>query len=865
LSLCRFEPENAETLDEAHSPEKEGKSMAGRPMTALVFFLGGGDAEMAEIRAILQAQNLSFHDRQLRWGARLSEYRDELAQLPPNAVPVLVELEPDIPPPPGAVVVDHHDQRAGRNQPTSLEQVADLLDLSLNRRQKLIAANDRGHIRAMRAMNATAEEIADIRAADRKAQGATPEDEAAAAESIARRLRETAPETALVDSQTNRTSPIADRLFDTYSRLFIRTPDGATHFFGDGATIRRLRRLCELRNPSPRHWFGGELPENGFFGVHARLADPEIDRMSRTTPHSHHIFLFPFTIRSQETGDRRFTETMEDALTAFGWIPSPFHSEAAEDQEESSLDEAELRLRYSEMAYFHPFVRPAIFGESDDDGAPVMRYFTHPHGPGGEFRFTFQGWGMDAPEEYVLEVQDIALRIYDTRVGVLSLELNNWDRPELTDVLRINDSGRRIYPQFLGRGGIEPTKRTFLPEEVKLILNRGPDGPQPIPETFPEADFRSRHHRVAEYIHHLLGKHFTTNPGEFKTGHARFLFRPTIDDRMFTVCWYGSNRWPGLLKRPGAETRFAYEESPDWYRFIFVDGDEAACRHPEMLRRLIRENTYERWAEYGTLFGISRYSLVAVTDRGFMATEVLREHMLRQYAQIAVILLAQRASILRFSDAVSEISGRIRAAEGDAGENAEERKSFQRLSRELEELQGAFIRFVNRLWFTEITPQEQGMEMYDQAVRVMRLEEHMADLKAEIKDLYEYIGIRRDRVGNRQIQQLTILGSVFLPLTLLTGFFGMNLSLIEEPFSPRLMEWIAGASPQLAAWLNWALGYPRVVLLALLVVGAIAMFTSSRRILQNIAGGDPWIARFLGFGKLLKALFRSPDSGGKRK
>jgi hypothetical protein len=232
--------------------------MAGRPGISLVFFLGGGDAEMAEIRAILQAQNIPFHDRQLRWGARLSEYRDELAQLPSNAVPVLVELEPDLPPPPGALVVDHHDQRAGRSH------------------------------------------------------------------------------------------------------------------------------LCELRNPSPRHWFGGELPEHGFFGAHARLADLEIDRMSRTTPHSHHIFLFPFTIRSKETGDRRFMETMEDALTAFGWIPSPFHSEAAENQEESSLDEAELRLRYSERAYFHPFVRPAIFGESGDDGAPVMRYFTHPHGPGGD-------------------------------------------------------------------------------------------------------------------------------------------------------------------------------------------------------------------------------------------------------------------------------------------------------------------------------------------------------------------------------------------------------------------------------------------------------------------------------------------------
>lgn len=833
-------------------------------MAPLVFFLGGGDAEMAEIRAILQANQLPFHDRQLRWGARLSEYQDELAQLPPNAVPVLVELEPDIPPPPGAVVVDHHDQRAGRDKPTSLEQVADLLGLSLNRRQKLVAANDRGHIRAMRAMDATAEEIAEIRAADRKAQGVTLEDEAAATESIARRLRETAPGAALVDSQTNRTSPIADRLFDAYSRLFIRTPDGATHFFGDGATIRRLRRLSRRKDPPPAQWSGGELPERGFFGVQATLTDPEIERMSQTVPHSHHIFLFPFTLQrlrrnpDPESEKPSFMGAAEAALNPADWVASPFHPEAAESEAELRLDEAELRLRYSEQAYFHPFARPAIFGESENDETPVMRYFTHRHGAGGEFRFTFQGWGMDAPEEYVLEVQDIALRIYDTRVGVLSLELNNWDRHRLEDVLRINDSGRRIYPQFLGREGIEPARRSFLPRTVTLSLDRGSGAPQVISETFQEEDFRKRHHRVAGYIHRLLGKEFTTNPGKCRTGECRFLFRPTIDDRMFTICWRGSEEWSGLLKGPGRETRFAYEESPDWYRFIFVDGGDATCQHPEMLRRLIRESTYERWAEYGTLFGISRYSLVAVTDRGFMATEVLRDHMLRHYAQMAVLLLAQRASILRFSEAVAEISGKIRAAESQGGENAEERKSFQRLSQALEKLQGAFIRFVNRLWFTEITPQEQGMEMYDQAVRIMRLEAHMADLKAEIKDLYEYIGIRRDRVGNRQIQQLTILGSVFLPLTLLTGFFGMNLSLIEEPLPPWLTEWIAGVSPAAAGWLDWALGYPRVVLLALLVIGTVAMFTSSRWILQNIARGDSAVARFLGFGG-------PPDSGRKRK
>ena len=56
------------------------------------FFLGGHDAEMLEIRKILEARSCPFSDAGLRWdNARLSAYERELASLEPGVTPVCIE------------------------------------------------------------------------------------------------------------------------------------------------------------------------------------------------------------------------------------------------------------------------------------------------------------------------------------------------------------------------------------------------------------------------------------------------------------------------------------------------------------------------------------------------------------------------------------------------------------------------------------------------------------------------------------------------------------------------------------------------------------------------------------------------------
>ncbi len=272
----------------------------------------------------------------------------------------------------------------------------------------------------------------------------------------------------------------------------------------------------------------------------------------------------------------------------------------------------------------------------------------------------------------------------------------------------------------------------------------------------------------------LLGKSFRNN----------FDFFPIIDDRMYTVCWYGSDYRTDKMGQKDSKTgEYAYESSSEWYKFLFIDGNTLTCLDEKMKKEFIKKHTYSRWAATnGTFFGITRYSLMCLSTQQWFSCNIIRTHMETMYYQMAVIVLAQRASILKFAADVTKISGEIDAF---VGQNITENKNndppdLTTISDEIKKLHAAYIRFINRLWFTEVTAQDQGIEMYEMALKSTGLSKQVRELQNEIKELYEFVSMSMDRKSNEQMGILTILGALFLPVMVLTGFFGMNLKFIED-------------------------------------------------------------------------------------
>lgn len=189
-----------------------------------IFLLGGADLEMHTIRQLLDKNGYRYYDKHLRWdNACLSAYRKEIEDYTEDDIPLWVgiELQEDMTPPTRYICIDHHNSNA--HKPSSLEQLAELLEIPLSRQEQLIAANDRAYIPGMKALQASDAEIAGIRQADRACQGVTEEEEKLTEQAIREHIQ-VCDNLIVVRALCHRFSPICDRLFP-YERLLIYTDE----------------------------------------------------------------------------------------------------------------------------------------------------------------------------------------------------------------------------------------------------------------------------------------------------------------------------------------------------------------------------------------------------------------------------------------------------------------------------------------------------------------------------------------------------------------------------------------------------------------------------------------------------------------
>ena len=232
---------------------------------------------------------------------------------------------------------------------------------------------------------------------------------------------------------------------------------------------------------------------------------------------------------------------------------------------------------------------------------------------------------------------------------------------------------------------------------------------------------------------------------------------PVIDDRMFVQCWYKNDEWTEKYKR---EKYHQFLSERDWYAFVHIDEiNQLTCHNDNMIRRLIKESTYNRWQEAGSLYGITKYSFMLLTDNKDDNRASLTNYFEPIYARMSELILVQKASVLRFSSEVTNIS------------NMEEKKGF---SEKVSSLYKEYIRFVNQIHFREISAQDQGIDMYKMLYDAMNLEKQVDKLDEEIEELYNYVSLREDHKQNSTISLLTWIATIAVPMTMVAGFFGMN-------------------------------------------------------------------------------------------
>ena len=167
-----------------------------------------------------------------------------------------------------------------------------------------------------------------------------------------------------------------------------------------------------------------------------------------------------------------------------------------------------------------------------------------------------------------------------------------------------------------------------------------------------------------------------------------------------------------------------------------------------------------------TLFGITRYSFVSVTNNSDFAQSVILKHMQTMYFQMFTLLLAYRATIIKFSDDIQNTTN-------------ETIQNIEKLSKETEDIYEKYLGFLNKLYFKEVTAQDQGIELYNQAMKVMDIEKYMNDLNHEITQLHTYVTMQKEKERNDKLEFISKIGAILIPPTLLAGLFGMNVLTLE--------------------------------------------------------------------------------------
>lgn len=449
--------------------------------------------------------------------------------------------------------------------------------------------------------------------------------------------------------------------------------------------------------------------------------------------YSCHIFFFPFKWELNGKENAPLSEKVD-----LNSIPVNPHSCWKRVPEPPNSDEA--ASLYTEKNYYYPFVHRVMY-DSGSDTDIIRHYERIEPRLSREVRYLIKIAGRNEP--YDLEVESMNLNLYATGIGFLSFYLRNTDKKQssLDDVLRINQYGRRIMPPFYA----DIQGRSQIGEWLRI---EGLSSEYGYEETFGSYTPKD-HWKPACFITRLISELSSDIRPE-----------PVIDDRMFVMSWYKNDE----LSKDFASNQDAYCNpnsgfSSSWYKYLFVDVGDETCQDGEMKTALLKRHTYLRWRKYYSLYGVSRYSFVLLTNS--TAPPYLTDYFETIYARMVELVIVQRASMLRFSKEVSDLCSmknlKVEELSGRAGSLYKE-----------------YIRFINQVNFREVSAQDQGIELYTMLRSCLQLEENIRDLDDEIGELHQYVQLAEERERNEKATLLNYMAAILLPVSIVTGFWGMN-------------------------------------------------------------------------------------------
>lgn len=160
------------------------------------------------------------------------------------------------------------------------------------------------------------------------------------------------------------------------------------------------------------------------------------------------------------------------------------------------------------------------------------------------------------------------------------------------------------------------------------------------------------------------------------------------------------------------------------------------------------------------LLGDARQPLVMDPERGVLA------RFRHQYFLLGLIAHFHRAALLMLSDRFVRIINRL---------DIDRPQSVSRFRTDVRRTHEIFLRFTHRYWFSEVTDQAIGRDLFRMWSSHLETERLFANVRDEIQDMSQYLDSDLLRRTSRTMVRLTVVAILSLIGTATTGFLGMNL------------------------------------------------------------------------------------------
>ena len=361
---------------------------------------------------------------------------------------------------------------------------------------------------------------------------------------------------------------------------------------------------------------------------------------------------------------------------------------------------------------------------------------------------------------YKLPIEAIELHIYSCGIGALFFKTLNDSYPKLSDIKMINTYGRRMKIAYIPReketGGIWADKLGIKVEkngkEITSSLMDYKELICKIKRKDNKEDNKKEMEDVVEKISEVAGfleqilfvrlsnKNYVQDDRE-----DEYIIECYSDDRMFAISLIHNKELSEELK--GFEAKDAHNEREEIekleekiYSIIYMDSKGASCQNIEMRRKLLEKSLYTRWMGYGSLYGASSYSYVAITgEKHPDINESVVRSFYTEYLYLISLVLAQRIGIARFSYETT-----LNAENMNKGGWNRFWKSGNHI-----ELQEKYVIFKSQMLVLEPSSQEQGIEIYKLLQEQLLVKEEQEILEEQVQSLFESISLWRGNLWTK--------------------------------------------------------------------------------------------------------------------